>query len=400
MDLFHSVKDRLKEHSQQPLAAVNQPSISPSDSSAHALSARTFKYFYSSKTGQFQAPTKRSECLGPHEIAATVEALKKYLNPDMHGFCAWKYYPGNKDIYYDDNCHGVQALISAYQATGNNDYLRMGKNILTLLIIPSAYKGAGQGGVPWHTRENISRNACSTGPAAVSALRIYLIDRDQHFFDFARKALGWLVTHLRDNADELIWDSWKPPKDVDHWDPVKDGGKPRINYTKWTYNTGFAIHGFALLYGITNDQRHIDIPTKMAKSAMSPNTIFHDRDIPDKSKRFYRDGSEFMHHLVDGYLALAKVTPDQKFKSQLHQEIKRIADYGRSWFYDSKDGLAFKGCCPWRVSEELTERYNHEMGMKRGFQKKGEERDEHGELAKSLIGCASWARILKMAEGL
>lgn len=45
---------------------------------------------------------------------------------------------GNEDIYYDDNGHVSQALVSAFQATGDMKYLHQAKEILTHLIMPAA----------------------------------------------------------------------------------------------------------------------------------------------------------------------------------------------------------------------------------------------------------------------
>lgn len=78
-------------------------------------------------------------------------------------------------------------------------------------------------------------------PAAVAALRIYNIQKDPNLLVFAERELQWMASNLCDPEDGLIWDSFVMESD----------GKRNMNKMKWTYNTGFAIHGFTLLYSIT-----------------------------------------------------------------------------------------------------------------------------------------------------
>ncbi|KUJ13439.1 Six-hairpin glycosidase [Mollisia scopiformis] len=364
-----------------------------------------FEYFYSPANGQFQARAKSestlgendhfgyvvwpviimvqaaAECLSGAEIQTAVASLQTYWNPGRHGFCAWKMFPGNEDIYFDDNGHACQALISVFQATGQQQYLEQAKLILRSLIMPAA---AQDGGVPWHTNNWNCRNACSTGPAAVAALRIYEIQRDEEFLVFAERALQWMVTNLRDADDGLIWDSFVFEAD----------GNRNINKMKWTYNIGFAIHGFALLYSITKKREHLDTAIKFAEAAMNSNGSLFDRSIQRPEERMYSDASFFLHHLVDSYGALSQHT----MKGRLSKEIARIADWGRMWVFDQEDGLYFRGSCPYTISEDLTKKFNKQYDLQKDLEPNGQERDEKGNLCKTLIGNAGWIRILKAAE--
>jgi hypothetical protein len=414
MDFFRGLKGKIFERiPQTPSSTHNSPSqFSSSDNSSTALAKRTFDYFYSPRNQQFEAPVQSDgtlgpndhfgytvwsviitvqatvECLPPQDIVVAIQTLQQYWHPQRHGFCAWKYFPGNEDVYYDDNCHAVQALVSAYERMHHQPYLEQAKEILFGLIIPpSEEEGPGRGGVPWRVSDHISRNACSTGPAAVGALRIHLHERNERLLSFAKRALSWLVENLQDPEDHLIYDGGKF---------YTDGRPAEIEKMKWTYNTGFAIHGFTLLYEATGDQGNLQTAVKMAQSAMNPTHWFFDRDIPDHTLRFYRDGSFFLHHLVDGYVALQR----HALKDELRGEIVRIARYGKDWFFDENDGLCFRGCEPWKVSEELTERYNTKTGMSRKFDMSKDERDENGRLCKTLIGCAGWTRIFYLDERL
>ncbi|CZR52653.1 uncharacterized protein PAC_02530 [Phialocephala subalpina] len=388
-----------------PLASKPGPNHTASD-----LARWTFNYFYSSQNGQFQARAKSESTLGDNDhfgyvvwpviimvqaaaealssidkaaVDKSLSALQAYWNPERSGFCAWKMFPGNEDIYYDDNGHAAQALISMFEATNDLKHLKQAKAILTNLIMPAAEK---DGGVPWHTNNQNCRNACSTGPAAVAALRIYNIQRDDGLLKFAERALQWLVTNLRDPEDGLIWDSYV----------MDENGNRNINKMKWTYNTGFAIHGFALLYGITKNQEHLNNAIGFAKAAMNPNGPLFDRSIPKPQDRMYSDSSFFLHHLVDGYHALAQLNVPEN----LVQEIFRIANWGRTWMFDRDDGLYFRGSSPYTISQPLTDKFNQQFGMNKNLEVNSQERNEQGNLCKTLIGNAGWIRILSMAEQL
>lgn len=109
----------------------------------------------------------------------------------------------------------------------------------------------------------------------------------------------------------------------------------------------------------------------------------------------YSDSSFFLHHLVDGYEALSH----HALKERLSQQIHRIVEWGRTWMFDSQDGLGFRGSCPYTISEDLAGRFNQKYGVEKDFALNGPERDEQGQLCKTLIGNAGWIRILKAAEG-
>ncbi|KAG4431985.1 hypothetical protein IFR05_012536 [Cadophora sp. M221] len=356
---IESIRNKAQDYvSQQHLVPNTNPS-NPNHTAAQ-LTATTYSYFHSTKNNQFQAEVKSENTLGENDhfgyvvwpvtimvqaVAETligrktheaISCLQAYWNPQRRGFCAWKMFPGNEDIYYDDNAHAAQALISAYKATRERKYLQQAKDILTHLIMPSAQK---DGGVPWHTNNRNCRNACSTGLAAVATLRICAIEKDDGLGAFAERALKWLITKLRDPHDRLIWDSLV----------FNAHGSPNINKMKWTYNTGFAIHGFTLLYERTKNPDHLKMAVSLAEAALNPQNLMFDHTLQNPRERMYSDSSFFLHHLVDGYRVLSK----HALTDRLRNEINRISVWGREFMFDPSDGLYFRGSCPYSISEEL-----------------------------------------------
>lgn len=220
--------------------------------------------------------------------------------------------------------------------------------------------------------------------AAVAALRICAIEHNPVLFDFAQRSLKFMIETFRDPEDGLIWDSLV----------YKEDGSVEINKMKWSYNTGFSIHGFTLLYELTKGPEHLECAVKLAEAAMNPDGALKDKSIPDPEQRMYSNGSFFLHHLLDGYLALSKHT----LTDRLHEEIRRVAVFGREFILDPSDRLYFRGSVPYTISDELTRKFNVRFGLDKQLEKNNQERDEDGKLCKTLIGNAGWARIFHLAE--
>ncbi|KAI9647640.1 hypothetical protein NHQ30_004025 [Ciborinia camelliae] len=385
----------------------SSPHIPKTESSAFA--EKTFRYFYSEKNNQFQAKVKSestlgaendfgyviwpvsimlhatADCLSPKRIYQAVSVHQQYWNPEHHAFCAWKMFPGNNDIYYDDNAHAAQAFISCFQATGEPTFLHQAKDILAKFIIPGSKTGVPMDGVPWHISNKRVLAACSTGPAAIAAFRIAAIENNNPFLiEFAEALSDWIRTYLQDPEDGLIWDQLE----------CKEDGSEQINRTKWSYNSGFAIHAFTLAYEATKQMYYLEWATEVAEATMNPEGELYDHCVPDPSQRMLSDGSFFLHHLVDGYVALSKHVHTEK----LRKEIRRIADWGREFMLDPVDGLYYRGSCPYTISEDHAKRFNAKFGLNKGLEINKQERDEQGNLCKTMLGCASWARILHAAE--
>ncbi|KAF7940569.1 uncharacterized protein EAE98_000696 [Botrytis deweyae] len=379
------------------------------------LAEETFQYFYCKEKHQFQGKVEHestlgkendfayvlwpvsimlhaaADCLSHSRINQVEKVQQEYWNKDYHAFCAWKMFLGNKDIYYDDNAHVVQALVSSYEVTGQLEFLLQAKDVLECFIMPFAEKESG--GIAWHLSDKTVRAACSVGPAAVSALRIRALpsthvietrDKAESYLMFATILLTWLQENLQDPKDKLIWDQLK----------IKEDGSTEIERTKWSYNSGFAIHGFTLLYEATNDLRYLSTAIEIAEAAMDPEGALFDHCNPNLSQRMLSDGSFFLHHLVDGYLALSKHAHTKK----LRNEIVRIAKWGKEFMRDREDSLYYRGSRPYTISPKHARQFYKKFGVGKTGEQNMQERDKDGNLCKTMIGCASWARIIHAAE--
>lgn len=379
------------------------------------LAEETFQYFYCKEKRQFQGKVEHestlgkendfayvlwpvsimlhaaADCLSPARINQVASVQQEYWNKDYHAFCAWKMFLGNKDIYYDDNAHVVQALVSSYEVTRQLEFLLQAKDVLECFIMPFVEKESG--GIAWHLSDKTIRAACSVGPAAISALRIRALpsthviethDKAESYLRFATILLTWLQVNLQDPKDKLIWDQLK----------IKEDGSKEIERMKWSYNSGFAIHGFTLLYEATNDRRYLSTAIEIAEAAMDPEGALFDHCNPNISQRMLSDGSFFLHHLVDGYLALSKHAHTER----LRNEIVRIAKWGKEFMRDREDSLYYRGSRPYTISTKHAHQFYSKFSVIKTGERNMQERDKDGNLCKTMIGCASWARIIHAAE--
>ncbi|KAF7885226.1 hypothetical protein EAF00_011044 [Botryotinia globosa] len=379
------------------------------------LAEETFQYFYCKEKRQFQGKAEHestlgkandfayvlwpvsimlhaaADCLSPSRINQVASVQQEYWNKDYHAFCAWKMFLGNKDIYYDDNAHVVQALVSSYEVTGQLEFLLQAKDVMECFIMPFVEKESG--GIAWHLSDKTVRAACSVGPAAISALRIRALpsthviethDKAESYLRFATILLTWLQVNLQDPKDKLIWDQLK----------INEDGSKEIERMKWSYNSGFAIHGFTLLYEATNNPRYLSTAIEIAEAALDPEGALFDHCNPNPSQRMLSDGSFFLHHLVDGYLALSKHAHTER----LRNEIVRIAKWGKEFMRDRDDSLYYRGSRPYTISSKQAHQFYKKFGVVKTGEQNMQERDKDGNLCKTMIGCASWARILHAAE--
>lgn len=114
---------------------------------------------------------------------------------------------------------------------------------------------------------------------------------------------------------------------------------------------------------------------------MNRNGLLFDRSIQNPQDRMYSDSSFFLHHLVDGYHALAQFNISERLVPEIH----RIARWGRTWMFDPEDGLYFRGSCPYTISQPLTDKFNKQFGLQKNLEVNGQERDEQGNVSLYLV---------------
>lgn len=109
------------------------------------------------------------------------------------------------------------------------------------------------GGITWKTDVSKSKNACSNGPAAIIAARIYTMYDEitdpgkkpkQAYLDEAVKIYAWLRNHLYDPATGKVFDNMNAKGDI----------SPAV----YTYNVGTFLGAAHELYKITGDGQYLE----------------------------------------------------------------------------------------------------------------------------------------------
>lgn len=320
------------------------------------------------------------------QVGRYYDVLEQYYSKKDHGYCAWKYFPGNDDLFYDDNTWAAVACMEAFQVTGEQRYRRRAIEIFDKFV-----KGgwdAKNGGLKWGTKAGIEdrqdRTVSATAAGALAALLIAETRSPAADREWAKKFLDWIKNKLsHDNG--LIQDGFK-----------QDG---QIMTTIWTYNTGVPVRAAVEYVKQTGDKDVRAWAVKMGDAAINRSlSPLYDGAVQDHSKRFWYDGSYFVHYLVDGMRSLSKFTGNDKYLA----ESRRHADFMMSYMKD-KDGLYWRNMRLWQISRERTVAFQKLTGSSQGFAPDSSERlmteaelakpVEQRKLNKTLLANAGAARM-------
>lgn len=314
-------------------------------------------------------------------------------------------FPGNTDIYFDDNVHCGNALVTAYEATGDHRYLSRAIDIVTGILRKGWDRdgsGPGAGGVAWRLGDMRTRNACSTLSAAVLAARLALLDVERDYCtDMVLSCVAFSEKHLIDPQDGLVLDSW-------HADGDGENAPWTHDTRKFTYNTGFGVHAYALLSRLTGDASFAQRGLDMARAAISSESALMDKTLPDPEQRMWWDCVFFAHHLSDGLAILSQTAtegpPEQAAAAfELAAFVRRVGTWCSEFVVDESDGLAFRQLKPWLVDEVRTHKFNAHFGMDVGCEFDNGEREvgegppQSRKLIKTVIASAAVANILMYA---
>lgn len=157
--------------------------------------------------------------------------------------------------YVDDMEWMVLAQLRMYETARNEEYFTRGKQIYNDWIWTTwgpDNEAPWYGGITWKTDVEKTKNACSNGPAAIIAARIYnLYDsagikggkpREEYLTE-ARKIYAWLRDNLYDPESGAVRDNMN--------------SRGNISRAVYTYNSGTFIGAAVELYGITGEKQYL-----------------------------------------------------------------------------------------------------------------------------------------------
>lgn len=160
------------------------------------------------------------------------------------------------NVFVDDMEWIVLAQLRMYESTGDEKYISKGMQMYNDWIWPAwgpEDEAPWYGGITWKTDVEKSKNACSNGPAALVAARIYsMYDQlkvpaekpKEAYLAEAVKIFAWLKDNLFDPATGKVYDNMN----------LKGEISPAI----YTYNQGTFIGAAHELYKITGQIQYLD----------------------------------------------------------------------------------------------------------------------------------------------
>ena len=158
--------------------------------------------------------------------------------------------------FVDDMEWIALAQIRMSESTGNKTYFAKARQMYDDWIWPTwgpENESPWCGGITWKTDVEKSKNACSNGPAALIAARIYrFYDKAKckggksriAYLDEAIKIYTWLKRNLFDTETGAVYDNMN-----------REG---KISPAVFTYNVGTFLGAAHELYGITGNKQYLD----------------------------------------------------------------------------------------------------------------------------------------------
>jgi predicted alpha-1,6-mannanase (GH76 family) len=155
--------------------------------------------------------------------------------------------------YFDDMEWIGLAMLRAYGATGERVYGETALEVWEYIL--KGWNANAGGGVQWVKHQPFSKNACSNGPAAILAARLYRRFGDEANREWALKIYRWERETLFDAVVGSVADNVNSETGA-------------VNRKVYTYNQGTFVGAAVELYRITRDPAYLADAQKAADYAI------------------------------------------------------------------------------------------------------------------------------------
>ncbi|MGO4344647.1 glycoside hydrolase family 76 protein [Paenibacillus sp. MCAF9] len=228
--------------------------------------------------------------------------------------------------FYDDMEWLALAALRLYDATKSETV--KGYVLKLWNDIKTAWWEDELGGMAWKKDQRDSRNACSNGPAAILAARMYEYFGDKEDLEWAKKIYDWQKKNLVDPESGLVYDGLK----------LEENGDLNVN-KNWifTYNQGTYIGAAVELYKHTNDKTYLADAEKTAASAMKYHTVAETGMMKEEGTG---DGGLFKGIFIRYLIHLYEVNESVQMKEMIFHNAdtllskgstKEIGLFGPAW---------------------------------------------------------------------
>ena len=143
--------------------------------------------------------------------------------------------------FYDDMEWIALTMIRLYEVTDENKYLETSQEMWN--EIKTGWNDYAGGGIAWTHDRLWSKNACSNGPAALIAARLYRINGNQEDLDWAVNIYKWERENLFNPATGAIYDN-------------VNGETGELSTLSLSYNQGTFLGAAYELYKITGEESY------------------------------------------------------------------------------------------------------------------------------------------------
>lgn len=361
-----------------PLLALSTVEIKPVPYAAEAarLTKATIATFYDPKAKIWKPPVESTEGVGKQgytfwpsllgwqviiegakvdpktwkpKVAPYYDALEKYFDRKESAYCAWTYFPGNDDKFYDDNTWAAIACMEAFELTGEKRYRARAIEIFDKFVVKGWDDSGKPGGLQWGTKAGLEdrhdRTVSATAAGALAAMLISKTHDRANKRAWAKRALNWIETKLS-TPEGLIYDGFRAPT-FNRMDTV------------WTYNTGVPIRAASEYYRQTKDAKMRTWAVRMGDAALNRDlSPMFDGAVNDRAKRYWWDSTFFVHYLTDGLRELSRTTGDVKYLL----EARREADYVMTYLRDT-DGLYWRNMRLWTIDPTRRDKFKTLTGQ-------------------------------------
>lgn len=228
-------------------------------------------------------------------LDSMIIAVEKYYDDKRmpSGYQAYPVQFGKVDRYYDDNGLVGIDYIDSFNVTGNLNYLKKAKEVMTFIM--SGWWDEYGGAVSWLEGHKDQKPACSNGKATVLALKIYEATNDKEYLETGKRFYDWMMKYLRDDSLNIIWNALLT-------------GNGEIQKHAYTYNTGTMIQSAVRLYRLTSEKKYLDDARSLAEGSYRFYVKHTPQGIP-----YISDLPWFVVVLFRGYHELYEIDKNPKY---------------------------------------------------------------------------------------
>lgn len=196
-----------------------------------------------------------------HALDVLVDASIRTGTKDYYPYFD-KWYQGVKvkngntflNNFYDDMEWNALSMLRVYELTKDEKYLNT--SIELLEDIKTGWNDLAEGGVAWTKSQKFSKNACSNGPAAILAARLYKYTKKEEDKQFALDIYDWMKNTLFNPSTGAVYDNI-------------NGNTGAVSTLTLSYNQGTFIGTALELYTFNQDYTYLKDAIKAADYAIT-----------------------------------------------------------------------------------------------------------------------------------